>query len=219
MNASRKGGFPEWAVALALLFLPAGVPAATFTVTSASDSGANTLRAAITNANASPGLDVIAFAITTNTIGVKNITLSSALPVITDPVVIDGTTQRGYSNSPLVQITGNFLAGVDGLVLAGGSNTVRGIAVVYAGTSSSEAARASGILITNFGGNTVAGCFLGFSADLFQRQNSADGIRIDNSPNNVIGGTNTADRNVISGNSRNGVQIRARWTGIPAAFP
>src|SRR5262245_18907885 len=69
--------------------------AATFTVDSKNNSGAGTLRAAITSANGSPGADVITFNITGA--GVHTINVNSALPAITETVVIDGTTQPGYT--------------------------------------------------------------------------------------------------------------------------
>ena len=182
--------------------------AANFTVTNNFDSGEGTLRAAISNANASVGLDTITFAINTNTSGVQTITLSSALPAIIDPVVIDGTTQPGYSNAPVIEINGNFLSGVHGLSVAGGGSTVRALSIRNSGRSTSVATRASGILISTNGGNVVAGCYFGLNTNgVSALQNTANGITIDNSPNNVIGGTNAADRNVIGGNSQSGIQI------------
>src|SRR5271154_2794613 len=62
-----------------------------FMVTSTADSGANTLRAAITSSNGTPGgTNSITFKIST---GLQTIALKSALPAITNPVVIDGTSQ------------------------------------------------------------------------------------------------------------------------------
>lgn len=193
---------------LASLAFSHSLSAATFAVTNLNDSGAGTLRVAISNANASAGLDTITFAINTNTPGVKTITLASALPPLTEPAVLDGTTQPGYTNAPLIEINGNFLSSVHGLVIAGGGSTVRALSIRNCGSSSSAATRASGILISTNGGNVVAGCYLGLTTNgVSALQNTADGITIDNSPDNVIGGTNAADRNVIGGNSRNGIQI------------
>src|SRR5262249_14246201 len=87
----------------ALLAGPA--QATTYTVTLATDTGANNeLRWAINKANTHPGADVIDFAIPGA--GVHTITLTSALPAITDAVTIDGTTQPGYAGSPLIEIKG-----------------------------------------------------------------------------------------------------------------
>src|SRR5262245_1439745 len=73
----------------------------TFTVLNTNDSGPGSLRQAILDANANPGADTIAFAI--NGTGVHKITLLSALPAITDAVLIDGYTQAGaYANTRAV---------------------------------------------------------------------------------------------------------------------
>ncbi len=85
----------------------------TFVVTSTGDSGPGTLRAAITAANQDPkpGVDNIVFEIPASTAGNLNvpvpgfdpitqtwqITLASALPAITHPVVIDGFTQANIA--------------------------------------------------------------------------------------------------------------------------
>src|SRR5262249_14353827 len=71
----------------------------TFTVTNNNDSGAGSLRQAITDANNHVGLDTIEFNIPGG--GVHAITLASALPSVTDPVIIDGYTQTGASPNTL----------------------------------------------------------------------------------------------------------------------
>src|SRR5882672_2237660 len=68
----------------------AGAGAATFTVTSTRDAGTGTLRDALTRANTNGGPDVIQFAIGGS--GVHTIQVSSPLPAVTDPVVIDGAS-------------------------------------------------------------------------------------------------------------------------------
>ena len=68
---------------IGLLLAPA-LHAATFTVTSAADSGNNTLRWAITQANATPAADSIVFSIGGG--GARNIALASALPAISAPL-------------------------------------------------------------------------------------------------------------------------------------
>ena len=91
----------------------------TFVVTSAADSGNGTLRQAIGFSNASPGLDVISFNISGGS--EQTITLNSALPQLNDPVIIDGSTQPGFSGKPLIEINGAGAGvGVNGLVLVGG---------------------------------------------------------------------------------------------------
>ncbi len=85
-----------------------------FTVDSAADSsdmnvgngicataaGACTLRAAIQESNASVGSkDTVAFALATPPFSIAPVT---ELPAITDPVEIDGTTQPGFVDRPIV---------------------------------------------------------------------------------------------------------------------
>ena len=76
------------------LFFLGNTFANTYTVSSTSDAGAGTLRQAITDANSNPGPDIIEFNIPGG--GPWSITMSSALPAISGPTVIDGTTQPGF---------------------------------------------------------------------------------------------------------------------------
>ena len=94
--------------------------AATFTVTNADDdvpAPAGSIRQAILDANANPGSDNIAFALSGS--GPFTIDLVSGLPSITEPVTIDGTTQTGYSGKPLHGgSAGSHLVPSDGAVAA-----------------------------------------------------------------------------------------------------
>src|SRR5436853_7561884 len=80
-----------------------------------------TLREAIENANLNPGPDTISFDLTGS--APFTITLTSELPPITDTVTIDGTTQSGYSGSPIVAVSGNAQAVNDGFVLSNNTET------------------------------------------------------------------------------------------------
>src|SRR5438876_296122 len=71
---------------------------ASFVVTTTADAGAGSLRQAISDANAAPGVDDISFNIPGT--GVQTINLASPLPTVTDVVTIDGTTQPGYQPDP-----------------------------------------------------------------------------------------------------------------------
>src|SRR6478672_4621538 len=86
-------------LAVALSVTVAGIAgvarAATFTVTTAADSGVGSLRQAILDANGAAGADTIAFNITGG--GVHTIALATALPAISSPATIDGYTQSGSS--------------------------------------------------------------------------------------------------------------------------
>jgi hypothetical protein len=109
---------------LSTVILPGkALMAARFTVTSTANTGAGTLRQAITDANALAGLDTIQFAIlpalnTFETLGVNSfavITLSTTLPTITSPVFIDGFTQ---TDTNLGTMPGKTV-GADAFVQAG----------------------------------------------------------------------------------------------------
>src|SRR5437870_7946756 len=89
-------------VALGMLAAPSLSAAATFTVTNTNDSGAGSLRQAIIDSNANSGADTIDF----NIAGTPTIQPQSQLPANTDPVTIDGTTQPGFSGSPIVELDG-----------------------------------------------------------------------------------------------------------------
>ena len=67
---------------------------ATFTVTTAKRWRVQAARTAITSANAAAGADTIVFNIAGA--GAHTISLTTALPTITDTVIIDATTQSGY---------------------------------------------------------------------------------------------------------------------------
>src|SRR5437868_211501 len=84
------------AVAALLLCTNILLPGATFTVSKTNDSGSGTLREAMINANTNADMDTIVFNVSGGT-EVKTIVLVSPLPSITNPVMIDGTTQPGYT--------------------------------------------------------------------------------------------------------------------------
>src|SRR5205807_1424701 len=142
------------------------VAAATFDVTTTADSGAGSLRDAITLANANAGLDTITFHIPGS--GVHTITPLPDLPTITDPVIIDGYTQPGASPNTnpltlgpgalgsnaviLIELSGSGGAGV-GLNISAGNSTVRGLAINRFANS--------GINLSPADGNIIEGNFLG----------------------------------------------------------
>ncbi|MBK6728983.1 MAG: hypothetical protein IPG63_17500 [Xanthomonadales bacterium] len=183
-------------LALLLAALPTLAAAATYTVTSANDSGTNTLRWAIQQANANAGADSIVFNIGGG--GGRNIALATALPALTGPASIDATTQPGYAGSPLIQLDGlNAGAGAIGLQLSTSGSSIRGFSVMrFNGV---------GIRIDGAGGgNTVAYCHIGLNNAGGASGNDGSGVFIAASPNNVIGPGNT-----ISSNGVDGVRIDA----------
>ncbi|MDH4261024.1 MAG: hypothetical protein OEW16_12095, partial [Gammaproteobacteria bacterium] len=126
--------------------------------------------------------------------GIATIAPTSALPTITGPIVIDGQTQPGWSSAPIIELNGAGAgAGVTGLSISAGASTVRGLIV--------NSFLHSGIALSGSGGNTVQGNYLGTNAaGTASSQNDQQGVYINGSPNNLIGGTTVAQRNVISGN-------------------
>jgi CSLREA domain-containing protein len=153
------------ALAAAVLFLsprPA-VGVGVFTVNSTTDPGGDglcnlaecTLREAINAANAQPNEfvpDLIEFAIPQP--GSLTIQPTSALPVITDPVIIDGTTQPGCASYPCIELRGDSAGPVNGgLKLDAGNSTVRGLVV--------NRFDGDGIDMGEAGDNYILGNFIG----------------------------------------------------------
>ena len=174
--------------------------AMTFTVTKTNDSGAGSLRQAILDANANPGADTIRFSIAS---GEKTITPGSALPVVTDPLTIDGTSQPGFTGKPIIEINGKKVQ-ANGLSITGGNSVVRGLVINrFRGIFSIG----SGIYLSVNGGNLIEGNFIGTdSTGTIDKGNEGEGI-LCSVPNNRIGGTVEAARNIISGNDQAGIYL------------
>ena len=187
------------AIWMSLLMLSQlALPAATFTVTTLDDSGAGSLRQAILDANSSPGADVILFDIAA---GTRTILPTNQLPTITDPVVIDGSSQAGYVDHPLIDLNGSVAgSSAIGLLVTGGGSTIRGLAIHNFGSN--------GIQLQTKGGNKVEACFIGTEITGTQAfGNGGRGVYVLNSPTNTIGGFSISQRNLISGNSSAGIRI------------
>ncbi|HTD21246.1 MAG TPA: plastocyanin/azurin family copper-binding protein [Terriglobales bacterium] len=165
-------------------------------VTNTADSGAGSLRQAILDVNADPDLTTITFSIPGG--GVQTITLASALPAITNPVLLDGYSQSPTSPTPVIELNGSGAGSATGLTITGGNTTVRGL--VIHGFSQ------YGILVIGNGNNTIAGNFIGTNASGTAAAGNGDGILIQTA-NNTIGGTLAAARNLISGNAGSGINL------------
>jgi hypothetical protein len=179
-------------------------PASTFVVTNTADSGAGSLRQAILDANAHPGADSIIFNIPGS--GPQTVMPSTALPTISDSVTIDGSTQPGFSGSPIIELDGSRAgANADGLRITAGNCLVSGLVI--------NRFSSDGVELSVNGGNIVKGSYIGTDVTgTVDLGNAFDGLNIASS-NNTIGGTAAAARNVISGNGNTGILITAGPTG------
>jgi len=188
---------------------------ATLTVTNSNNSGTGSLRTAITSANSNANFKKIVFDIPGSC--PHQISLTSALPALTQPVGIEGYTQPGsVLNQQNLEFDGTicvFLSGNNALSTglhlqtqaADDEMTVRGLG--FYGFSS-EALRISGP-----GKGIVRGNIFGTGLPIFG-QNFADAvIRVLDAPGTTIGTSSAADKNVIGGGAVVGIDLQASTLG------
>ena len=182
-----------------ILAFVSNLTAASFTVTTTNDTGAGSLRDTILAANAATGPHTIAFNIAG---GALTIFPASELPEITEPILLDASTQPGYVDTPLIELNGALLTtgSPDGLRILAGHSTVRGLHI--------NRFRGDCIELAEGGTNLIEGTILGLNSSGNDAGGTTrNGILITNSSANVIGSTNVNGRNVISGNNINGIHI------------
>ena len=122
---------------------------------------------------------------------------AGGLQTITQPVVIEGAPFAGSPDR--VELNGT-LANADGLRITAGGSTIRKLVI--------NRFSGDGIELNGSSGNFVEGCYLGTDAGgTLDQGNAQFGVNLVASANNLIGGTTTTARNVISGNNFGGVQI------------
>jgi hypothetical protein len=177
------------------------LPSNVITVTDASDSALDTgsLRHAIQLADSNEGFDVfqpvtIKFSIGS---GLQTINVLYALPDVTRPVIIDGTTQPGFDPSkpkPLIVLNGAGAGAANGLTFRSGSSAVRGLVI--------NRFQGDGIALAADRDFTIEGNYIGTdSSGTAASGNSGDGISLEANQGVTIA------RNVISGNGADGVHI------------
>jgi hypothetical protein len=176
-----------------------------YLVTTTNDSGAGSLRQAILNADQTTPSSRITFAIPGN--GTQTIQPLSALPQITSPVVLDGTSQPGYNGTPLIVLSGaNAGSNVSGLVITAGNSTVKGLVI--------NQFSSDGIDLTTHGGDVIEGDYIGTDATgTTAAGNGGSGVVVVTGTNNTIGGTTAAARNIISGNDGSGIILTGGTQG------
>ena len=195
--------------ALKFLYGPPAVPL-TNVVTTTADSGPGSLRAALYYVTDNPGA-VVRFNIPTSdsgySNGVFNIHLTGHLPPLANNgMVIDGSTQPGFTGNPLIFVDGSQIipetfTSNSGLLVYSSSNQVKNIS--FSGFNWNGLTLEHGDA-TN---NTIAGCWLGLDAiGSNAAPNANQGILfVLGASHNLIGGTNALARNVISGNAQYGI--------------
>ncbi|MGA9120628.1 MAG: right-handed parallel beta-helix repeat-containing protein, partial [Bacteroidota bacterium] len=158
-------------------------------VTTIVDTGAGSFRQAILDADSIPGVDLITFDIPGP--GVHTIEPIIKLPNITDPVLIDGTSQPGFNGTPLIELSGVNLGGFDALDVFANDCVIKGLVIdrVPAG---------SGIVLYG-DANTIAGNYFGLDPS----GTNAPGIAFNGvivfGLDNRVGGTLTENRNYFAG--------------------
>lgn len=187
---------------LAGLFFDADAAlAATFVVTSTADSGANTLRQAITDALGAPNPPhVLQFNIAGD--GPHTILPLSTFPSITTPLTIDGFSQPGATPNTLavgndavykIVLDGSSMPNLASMFqLTGAANTIRGFVF----------SNQKGIAVDiSGGGNVVSGNFIGTNiTGSVEQAAGTPAIAINPGGGaNTIGGVTPATRNVIVG--------------------
>jgi hypothetical protein len=202
MTASLRSLLPAFLCSAALL---SSASAAEFVVTSTSDSGPGSLRQAILDANNAPGTDTITFTLAPVSAGTASITVSSALPEITEALLMYGNyTTEGLSVF-LVEIVANGLPGGQAIMtVGGGGSSLRNLGL------GSSTAGISGIVLQGTGGHTLekitTGVFTSnqvsssmlYGIDVSSDENSIIGCRVCEAKNGA-GIRITGSRNVLKG--------------------
>jgi hypothetical protein len=201
MRPTRVAGF---GLSLALT-LAASLSATVYTVTTNADSGAGSLRQAITDANGAAGPHTIAFNITGT--GPHSIVLATDLPtiVIVEGLTIDGTTQPGFAGTPEIEIARDGSFSSSCFAFSFTPATIKALAINRCGNP---------ISATNGGALTIKGCRLGTDPSGTVVLPNGNGITITNGvSNNVIGGAAASDRNILSNHQGYAVSFSVNSSG------
>jgi CSLREA domain-containing protein len=192
---------------------PTPTPATELTVNTTDDGGQGlcnnpggscSLREAINRANATQGTVLIRFNISGSEV-LKMIRPNSALPDVTNTVIIDGTTQPGYGGGiPLIEIEGSWTANTGGLTIRGAGSVVKGLMIVnFHGNGIGVRAPDVSITSNYIGTDGSAEVDMGNNGWGVDVTCSADGSEMPLRAQ--IGDSNQG--NVISGNGLGGVNI------------
>jgi hypothetical protein len=189
----------------------------TFYVDNTSDSAVQSLRWAITNSNNTPSTpsnpNVINFSELAN---IAQIELQSPLPAITQPLIIDGTTEGSYDGAhPFVQLIGNYAGGpAIGLDITASGTQVKGLAI--------DGFNAGGVLIDNASNVTLTNDWVGIdpnanasgadaNGNTIYEGNGTYGVTIQ-SENGGTSGGDLLSNDIVSANSYNGIILSGPGT-------
>lgn len=216
---------------LSVLLLCVKVKSATFVVTNTNDSGAGSLRQAITDANTNPGNDKIIFNLGAG--GPFTINLLSALPSLTDNsgVEIDGWDNSGNNGTPNTMqifsinpttplnpvykiILGNSGNIPVGLTISSSNNLIKGL--VFPDFGDGTPSNNDIVISITANSNTVIGCYIGMNeTGVIPGPRSSRGIKITGA-NNLIGDGTPAGVNLISGMRGFGMKIHVTTAAATA---
>ena len=181
----------------------------TFTVTDTyDDTNTGSLRWAIgqVNSDTGTGVDKIDF----NIPGTGPFTIAplTPLPTLTHATIINGhkaspgsqpnTLAQGDNAVIEIQIDGSQVQTADGLAIAGGDSTAKGLDIT---------GFTNGIHLTGSGQNLIVGNLIGLNPAGGSDPNFNYGVFVDGVPANTIGGSAPASRNVISDNGYEGIEV------------
>lgn len=210
----------------------------TFTVTNTNDSGAGSLRQAITDANGNGNasdMDVINFNISGS--GVHTISVDTPLPAITEKVTIDGYTQTGatentaVSPNPINSSLKIELSGVNytppdnanstaasGLVVNTDNVIVKGLSVYGFSALTDDSPVNNANLIVTGNNSGIYGNYLGVKADGTTVGDGNNWVSIaDGGTGTKIGSVDASDRNIIyakSTSNKSGAYISTGTNGV-----
>lgn len=171
---------------------------ATYVVETTADDGQGSLRQAILDANDNPGGDQITFNIAATN---KTIRPLTQLPHLLDPVTIDATTQPGFSGAPVIELSGEMLAGnFSGFTVSADGCIIRGLAI--------HSFPSAGVFVNQVDVTTIQGNYIGTDiGGISAKPNNASGIEIYFSSLTSVGGSSPGQGNLLSGNLVAGVRI------------
>ncbi len=188
-----------------------------FAVSNSADSGGGSLRQAIINSDNTPATPTSPNVITFQGLfNVTQIQLQSPLPALSQPVIIDGTTQGSYNGThPFVQLIGNYAGGsAIGLDITASGTQVKALAI--------DGFNAGGVLIDNASNVVLDHDYVGIDAANDATGNDVDGNVIYEG-NGVYGVTiqsenggaatgNLLSNDIVSANSYNGIILSGTAT-------